>query len=107
MRAEILLMAFLMGLVTYIPRWLPLAYLSRRNLPRWFSTWLDFIPVSILSALVLPALVTTGEPRLLSVLRPELLVALPTFAIALKTRSLGITVVSGMFLFWMAGKFLG
>ncbi len=107
MNTEILSMAFFMGLVTYIPRWLPLAYLSRRDLPRWFTDWLDYIPVSILSALVVPALVTAGEPRYLDILRPELLVAIPTFVIALKTRSLGITVVAGMLLFWIAGMLLG
>jgi len=105
MRFEILVLSFFMGLVTYIPRWLPLALLSKRDLPSWFKTWLDFIPASILSALLLPALVTSGEPRHLEIFRPELLVALPTFAIALKTRSLGLTVVAGMFFFWLAGKF--
>lgn len=107
MNTEILTMAFFMGLVTYIPRWFPLAYLSRRDLPRWFTDWLDYIPVSILSALVAPALVTAGEPRHLDILRPELLVAIPTFVIALKTRSLGITVIAGMLLFWIARVFLG
>lgn len=105
MRIEILLLSFFMGLVTYIPRWLPLALLSKRNLPPWFATWLDFIPVSILSALLVPALITSGEPRYIQIFRPELLVALPTFGIALKTRSLGFTVVAGMFFFWLAGRF--
>jgi len=105
MRIEILVLSFFMGLVTYVPRWLPLALLSKRTLPSWFTTWLDFIPVSILSALLLPALITSGEPRHLHIFQPELLVALPTFAIALMTRSLGLTVVAGMFFFWLAGKF--
>ncbi|HPC73200.1 MAG TPA: AzlD domain-containing protein [Syntrophales bacterium] len=106
MNTDILLLSFFMGLVTYIPRWFPLAFLSRRRLPGWFTTWLDFIPVSILSALVAPALITSGEPRHMDILRPELFVAVPTFIIALKTRSLGLTVVAGMLLFWVAGMWL-
>ena len=92
-----------MGLVTYIPRWAPLFFLSQRKLPVWFIEWLDLIPAAILSALLAPILVTAGEPRHL-VMQTELWVALPTFLFALKTRSLGGTVVIGMVLYWLAGK---
>jgi branched-subunit amino acid transport protein len=90
-----------MGLVTYIPRWIPLFILPRYKLPRWFKEWLDLIPVAILSALLLPELLTSGQPRLLVLLRPELFVAIPTFIFALKTKSLGGTVVAGMLMFWL------
>lgn len=93
-----------MGLVTYLPRWVPLFFLSGRELPAWFVEWLDLIPAAILSALLLPELVTTGVPRHMELWHPELLVAVPTFIFALKTRSLGGTVVAGMLLFWLTGK---
>jgi branched-subunit amino acid transport protein len=95
-----------MGFVTYIHRWLPLLYLSRRGLPEWFAEWLDFIPAAILSALIFPLLVTTGEPRHLDLLRSELFVAIPTLIVAIKTRSLAGTVIFGMVLYWIAGKFI-
>lgn len=104
-RAEYLLLVIGMGLVTYIPRWVPLFYLSRRRLPQWLVDWLELIPVAILSALVLPEILTLGIPRELDLLNPKLLVSLPTFAFALKTRSLGGTVVVGMVLFWLVEKF--
>jgi branched-subunit amino acid transport protein len=94
-----------MGIVTYVPRWLPLALLSNRRLPEWFEQWLDLIPAAILSALILPILITAGEPRRLDLLRPELFVAVPTLLFAVKTRSLAGTVVVGMLLFWLAGIF--
>ena len=90
-----------MGLVTYIPRWLPLLFLSRRQLPQWLVDWLDFIPVAILSALLAPLLLISGPAPHLDFLRPELFAALPTFAIALGTRSLGVTVLAGMASFWL------
>jgi len=99
-KSEYLLLVLGMGLVTYIPRWVPI------QLPRWFAEWLDFIPVAILSALVFPELVTGGSPRYLDLLRPQFIVAVPTFIFALKTRSLGGTVVAGMLLFWLAGKLM-
>ena len=94
-----------MGLVTYIPRWLPLFFLSQRKMPQWLVEWLDLIPVAILSALIFPDLLVTGSPRHLEILQPKAMVAIPTFLFALKTRSLGGTVLVGMMLFWLASKF--
>jgi branched-subunit amino acid transport protein len=94
-----------MGIVTYIPRWLPLVFLADRKLPEWFEQWLDLVPAAILSALILPILITTGEPRHLDLMRPELIVAVPTFIFAVKIRSLAGTVILGMLLFWFTGKF--
>ena len=95
-----------MGMVTYLPRWLPLYLLPNRKLPSWFIRWLDLIPVSILSALLAPALITPGDPRRLSLSQPELLVAVPTFLFAWKTRSLGGTVVIGMLLYWLLERLM-
>ena len=94
-----------MGLVTFMPRWLPLVYLTRYNLPSWLVEWLDLIPAAILSALLLPELVTSGTPRTLDFLRPELVVAVPTLLFAIFTKSLGGTVVVGMLIYWLAGNF--
>ncbi len=95
-----------MGAVTFLPRWFPVFFLSGKKLPKWFVEWLDLIPASILSALLLPSLVTTGVPRQIDLLRLEFFVAFPTFLFAIKTKSLVGTVVLGMALFWMAGRII-
>ena len=105
-RPEVVWIILGMGLVTYLPRWFPLVLLSRRRLPRWLVEWLDLIPAAILSALLLPALVTSGTPRHIALWQPELWVAVPTFVFALKTKSLGGTVVIGMALFWLAQRII-
>jgi branched-subunit amino acid transport protein len=102
--AEFLLLATGMGLVTYLPRWAPLLFLSERKLPDWLVEWLDLIPAAILAALVAPALVVAGEPRHLDFLRPELAAAVPTLWFARKTRSLAGAVVLGMALFWLLDR---
>jgi branched-subunit amino acid transport protein len=101
---DYLLLLLAMGAVTYFPRWAPIFFLSRRRLPTWLVDWLDLIPAAILSALLLPALVLSGEARTFSLMRPELWVAVPTLLFAFKTRSLGGTVILGMLLFWGAQK---
>lgn len=95
-----------MGLVTYLPRALPLLYLAHKQMPQWLIDWLGLIPVAILSALLAPSLFTDAASRSFVLGKPELLVAIPTLIFALKTRSLGGTVLVGMSLYWLAGLIL-
>jgi branched-subunit amino acid transport protein len=90
-----------MGIVTFLPRFFPVYFLSGRTLPGWFIEWLDLIPAAVLSALLLPELVTTGTPRLFMPYKLDMIVAIPTLLFALKTKSLGGTVVTGMGLYWI------
>lgn len=95
-----------MGLVTYLPRALPLLYLTHKQLPQWLVDWLSLIPVAILSALLAPTLFTDSATHSFDLGKPELLVAIPTLIFALKTRSLGGTVLVGMLLYWLAGMII-
>lgn len=95
-----------MGIVTFIPRWVPLFFLSKQQLPSWLIEWLELIPVAILSALLAPALLTKGAPRVFDPFSVEMLVAIPTFIFAWFTKSLGGTLVVGMLLYWLAGTML-
>lgn len=92
-----------MGAVTYLPRALPLLYLAHKQMPQWLVDWLSLIPVAILSALLAPSLFTDAGNRSFDFGKPELLVAIPTLIFAIKTRSLGGTVLVGMLLYWLAG----
>jgi len=105
LETEYVLLVFSMGLVTYIPRWFPLIFLSQRKLPQWFVEWLELVPVAILSALIFSEIFVTGNPGQLEVLQTKSIVAIPTFLFALKTRSLGGTVIVGMVLFWLTKIF--
>jgi len=104
--SEYLLLFGGMGLVTYLPRALPLLYLAHKQLPQWLIDWLSLIPVAILSALLAPALFADSATRSFALGKIELLVAIPTLIFALKTRSLGGTVLVGMLLYWLAGLYL-
>jgi branched-subunit amino acid transport protein len=95
-----------MGLVTYVPRCLPLLLLSRRPMPKWLVAWLDLIPVAILSALLAPLLLTTAPGPHLDLGRAELWAAIPTFGVAIWTRSLGGTVLAGMSIFWLIQSYM-
>ena len=92
-----------MGLVTYLPRALPLLYLAHKKMPNWLIEWLGLIPVAILSALLAPALFTETTSRSFVLGKLELIVAIPTLLFAIKTKSLSGTVLLGMLLYWIGG----
>lgn len=82
------------ALVTFIPRVLPLMVLSRIELPEWAMRWLNYVPISVMAALIgQELLMHDGE---ISLLNLEALAALPTFLVAIMTRSLLSTVVAGI-----------
>ncbi|MGO9145675.1 MAG: AzlD domain-containing protein [Desulfomonilia bacterium] len=95
-----------MGLVTFTPRWIPLAWLSTRDIPEIMKEWLRFIPACILSALVAPAIFLDASTGRFQMLQPRFLAAIPTLFFALKTRSLGGTVIVGMIVYWIMNKLI-
>ncbi|MDZ4164570.1 MAG: AzlD domain-containing protein [Smithellaceae bacterium] len=95
-----------MGIVTYIPRFLPLFFFTNRQLPAWVEEGLDFLPAAILGALVFPLLFLPAGGQEITLLQPHLLSAIPTILFALKTRSLAGTVLVGMGSFWLLEQIL-
>jgi len=84
------------SLVTVLPRVLPLVVLSRVQLPNWAMRWLSYVPVAVMAALIGQD-VLAPEGQLVPLHRnAELIAALPTFAAALLTRSLLVTVLTGV-----------
>jgi branched-subunit amino acid transport protein len=95
--AEIGLLIFLMALVTFVPRFIPIIFLSRRNLPIPVTRWLSYVPVAVLAALLSPSLlVPDGRLNVAYNTNPAFWVAIPVFAIAYFTRNLFATVLTGM-----------
>jgi branched-subunit amino acid transport protein len=86
--------------VTYLPRLLPLWLFTAKPLPPLVIAWLRYVPVAVLAALLLPALVIAeqneGQSLDLSGSNLFLWAAIPTFIVAWKTRSLFGPVVVGM-----------
>ena len=92
----VLLMIIGTGLVTVIPRVLPLMILSKFQLPQWAEKWLSFVPITVMASLIAQEIfIHEGELVLIKNNLP-LLAAIPTCIIAIKTQSLLFTVLGGM-----------
>ena len=97
---DVLLLIAGIGIVTYIPRFLPLPLLSTRKLPQALIRWLEAIPAAVLSALLAPSLLLTkkGDSFHLAVFSDNifLLAAIPTALVAWFGKSFFGTVFVGM-----------
>ncbi|MGF7047810.1 branched-subunit amino acid transport protein [Paenibacillus sp. DS2015] len=95
-RWSILIIILGSALVTFIPRVLPLVILSRMQLPMGLIRWLQYIPVAVMSALIAQELfISEGQFAFVNN-RLDWMAALPTFAVAIWTRSLLGTVIVGL-----------
>ena len=106
MRQETLLVVLGMAVVTFIPRFLPMALLTKWKIPEKIRRGLEFIPVAVLSAIVFPILFFNGDGEI-GIQPRYLLTAIPVFLFAWRVKSLWSAVILGMLIYWGLGFFLG
>ena len=82
--------------VTYLPRLLPLLLLTSRPLPPLVIAWLRYVPVTVLSALLLPSLLVQDEQLAFGHENLFLWTAFPTILVAWKTKSFFGAVLTGV-----------
>lgn len=92
---SILLVILGCALVTVIPRVLPFAVIRNLNMPQPILKWLSYIPVCLLTALIMQGVIRPTETT------PQIdwtnvLIIIPTLLIALRTKSLLFTVIGGI-----------
>ncbi|WP_042349724.1 AzlD domain-containing protein [Bacillus massiliigorillae] len=93
----ILLIILGCALVTVIPRIVPFMLVRNIELPQLVIKWLSFIPVCILTALVVDSVLIEADHGI-AIDWNVLIVIVPTLFIALWTKSLSITVIVGVIL---------
>lgn len=85
-----------MAAVTYLPRLLPVLVLSSKSLPPVVIMWLQYVPVAVLAAMLLPALMMPDKQIDLSFNNLFLWASIPTILAAWRTKSFFGTVLVGM-----------
>ena len=100
-------LVFGMALSNIIIRGVPIALLSRLELPDSVQRWLGYIPVSVMSAIVATQLLKPGGHWMLSPQNPYLLAAVPTAIVYRFTRSFLGATATGMISFLALRYLLG
>jgi len=84
------------GLMTFATRLSFILLLERLKLPAWFQRSLRFVPLAVLSAIVLPELVYPNGALDLSLRNPQLISGLVAVVVAWRTRNVLLTILLGM-----------
>ncbi|WP_019241152.1 MULTISPECIES: AzlD domain-containing protein [Bacillus] len=83
------------AIVTFIPRVLPFLVVRNLNLPQSVIKWLSFIPICILTALIVDSFLIDGDLSV-SIDWNVLFAIIPTLIVAIWTKSLSLTVIFGI-----------
>jgi branched-subunit amino acid transport protein len=82
--------------VTYLARLIPMLVLSRMEVPEGFRRWLQFVPVAVLSALLVPNILLQNGGLALRLDNTYLLAAVPTLIVAARFKNIFLTVLCGI-----------
>ncbi|NLB87872.1 MAG: AzlD domain-containing protein [Syntrophomonadaceae bacterium] len=85
------------SIVSLLPRILPVALLSRFEFPKLLNKWLSLVGPAVLGALTAVSIIAPEGEIFLSVKNKYLWAFIPTFIVAVKTRSLLYSLLVGIF----------
>lgn len=94
---NILILILLCGIITLLIRIIPFIMISKVQLPDVVVRWLSFIPITLFTALVIDSIIQQtphGEGYTLNI--PYIIALIPTVILSIITRSLTITIISGI-----------
>ncbi len=84
------------GLLTFATRLSFIFLLGRLPMPDWFRRGLRFVPVAVLSAIILPELTSPNGDLFISWHNPQLLAGAVAILVAWRTRNVILTILAGM-----------
>jgi branched-subunit amino acid transport protein len=84
------------SLVTLLPRVLPMVLLGRIHMPEWLLAFLRHVPIAVMTALLAQSVLTEDEAWIPLQDNLNLIALVPTLVAAVLTRSLLVTVLTGI-----------
>ena len=94
------------GLLTLSMRFVMFSDLAPRQLPGWLEEALGFVPVAVLTAIIVPSVIISPEGGLMRAGNSKLPAALVAVTAALISRSVLATIASGLGSMWILDYFL-
>ena len=93
------------GALNYASRLSFIAFFANRNVPPLLARALRFVPVAMLTALVVPMVLSPTAAGALAGVNPRIPAALVAFVVAFFTRSTLKTLLAGMGSLWLLQAF--
>ena len=96
-----------MGAVTFITRLLPIVLLEKLRLNGAWQRALRFVPPAVFAAIIVPELTAGGQAMLSAAGVVRLSAAMLAAVVAWRTRSVLLTIITGMAALWLMRGALG
>lgn len=96
-----------LGVLTFLTRLSFIALHNRWTPPELFRRALHFVPVAVLTAIVVPELIMHNGSLDLTPLNPRLIAGLVAIFVAWRWKNTVLTILSGMVTFWVVAYFFG
>lgn len=94
---HMLTIIILCGIVTWLTRIIPFVMISKVYLSERVVKWLSFIPITLFTALIIDGVLVQQEGVMgYTINMPFLITMIPTIVVAIVSRSLTITILSGI-----------
>ena len=90
-----------LGILTFLTRFSFIALLERWQAPLIVQRALRFVPVAVLTAIIIPELVLREGVFNAQLTNPRLLAGLAAMLVAWKTKNVILTIAIGMTFFWL------
>ena len=94
------------GLITFVMRFVMLSGIAPRKLPTIFEDARSFVPIAVLTAILVPAVLTGKDNNIMLLDNAQLPAAFVAVVVALISRSIVITIIIGLGALWLL-KFMG
>lgn len=88
-----------MTALTFFPRYIPFALAGKVEIPSWISRALAYVPIAVLSSIVVQTSVIREGNPLISLDNLHLLAAIASFVTAVISRHLFLTITIGLIVF--------
>jgi branched-subunit amino acid transport protein len=90
------------GIFTFGTRFIMLSKVAERELPAWLVEALNFVPIAVLTSIIVPAVLIDPVSQTFSIFgNSRLLAALIAVAVALITRNVITTIGAGLATLWI------
>ena len=94
------------GLFTFATRFVMFSDIAPRQLPAWLQDALGFVPIAVLTAIIVPAVIVAPDGGLALAGNSRLPAALVAITVALVTRSVLTTITTGLVALWCLDGFV-
>ena len=92
---------FLSGILTYATRFLPLSKIMPKNLPKFVKEGLQYVSIAVLTPIIINSILISDNDFIIIENNPKIYAALGAIGIALISKSILITLITGLSVLWI------